>query len=107
MPKFELDTPESLLRLASSVDTRVFEMLHTGIALLSREGNFLYANKAYMEMYNLTNEVLGRHVSEFFLTSEQGVMNTIRTRKMTLCWRLPSESSAGTSFSSPSCRDLL
>ena len=101
MPKFELDTPESLLRLASSVDTRVFEMLHTGIALLSREGNFLYANKAYMEMYNLTNEVLGRHVSEFFLTSEQGVMNTIRTRKMTLCSSVTKDNAQGVSFRYP------
>ncbi len=27
----------------------------------------------------------GKHVSDFFLTAEQGVIDTIRTRKMTNC----------------------
>lgn len=102
MSEFKLSTPECLAQLASSVDTHVFEMLHTGIALLSKEGNFLYVNKAFMQMFSLTDEIIGGHVSEFFLTSEQGVMNTIRTRKTTICSSVTKNKKAqGVSFRYP------
>lgn len=87
--------------MASGVDTRVFEMLHTGIALFSKEGNFLYANKAFKEMFSLPDELSGRHVSEFFQTSEQGVMRTIRTRKMTTCTSVTKDNVQGVSLRYP------
>lgn len=96
-----LNTPESLVKLAESVYTGVFEMLHTGIALLTKEGDFLYANKAFLEMFNMPEDFKGRHVSEFFLTSEQGVMQTIRTRKMTICSSVTKNNAQGVSFRYP------
>lgn len=101
MPKQNVNTPESLEILAKSIYTEVFELLHTGIAILSNEGIFLYANKAYMDTFNLGPECIGRHVSDYFLTSEQGVMATIRTRKMTVCSSITKKNAQGVAFRYP------
>jgi transcriptional regulator with PAS, ATPase and Fis domain len=79
----------------------VFELLHTGIALLSAEGNFIYANKAFREMFGLSEKLLGRHVAEFFLTAEQGAMTTIRTGKITVNSSVTTRNAQGVSFRYP------
>jgi transcriptional regulator with PAS, ATPase and Fis domain len=96
-----LPTPETLEELADSSYSAVFELLHTGIAVLNKEGLFLYANKAFLEMYRFADGIRGRHVSELFLTSEQGVMAAIRTRKMTLCSSITMDNVQGVSFRYP------
>lgn len=101
MSSQNINSPESLEAFARSSYTGVFELLHTGIAILSKDGVFLFANKAYMDMFNLTPETIGRHVSEYFLTSEQGVMTTIRTRKMTICSSITKNNAQGVSFRYP------
>ena len=50
---------ESFEKIAESVNTNIFELLHTGIALMSAKGYFLYCNKAFLEMFDLTTDVLG------------------------------------------------
>ena len=95
------DAPESLEELAVSSYSQVFELLHSGIAILSKEGVFLYANKAFMDMFNLGPDTIGGHVSEYFLTSEQGVMTTIRTRKLTVCSSVTKNNVQGVSFRYP------
>jgi transcriptional regulator with PAS, ATPase and Fis domain len=94
-------TPEALAEFAESPYTGVFEMLHTGIAMLSASGNFLYANSAFLEMFNLPGSIVGKHVSEYFLTAEQGVMTTIRTRKLTICSSVTKDNVQGVSFRYP------
>lgn len=94
-------TSEALAELAESPYTEVFELLHTGISILSQRGDFLYANRAFLEMFNLPEEIAGKHVSEYFLTSEQGVMTTIRTRKLTLCTSVTKDNVQGVSFRYP------
>ena len=101
MPIHTLATVNGLEKLASGPYAAVFELLHTGISILSVEGNFLYANKAFLDMFNLSGEICGRHVSDFFLTAEQGVMTTIRTGKMTLCSSVTKENAQGVSFRYP------
>ena len=101
MSNQHFNTPKSLEDFASSAYTQVFELLHTGIALLSNEGNFLYMNKPFMDMFSLAPDTIGRHVSEYFLTSEQGVMTTIRTRKMTICSSITKSNAQGVSFRYP------
>lgn len=96
-----LETPESLEELAGSAYTKVFELLHTGISIVSTEGAFLYCNKSFLEMFNLPDDLRGRYVSEFFLTAERGVMATIRTRKMTLNSSVTKDNSQGVSFRYP------
>ena len=91
----------SLEELALSPYIRVFELLHTGIAVLSAEGVFLYANKAFMEQFGFAQSILGNHVSEIFLTSEQGVMQAIRTRELTVCSSITADNSQGISFRCP------
>ena len=99
--KYQLDSPELLEELAESSHTGLFELLHTGISILSREGFFLYASKAFLEMFGLPEDIRGKHVSDFFLTAEQGVMTTIRTRKATICSSVTKDNAQGVSFRYP------
>ena len=96
-----LNTSRSLAELAESSYAEVFELLHTGIAILSRQGEFLYANKAFLEMFNLPADIRGRYPTDFFLTAEQGAMATIRTRKMTICSSVTKDNAQGVSFRYP------
>ncbi len=91
----------SLEELAGSRYAAVFDLLHTGIALLSAKGIFLYANRSFMDLFGFTKSIRGHHVSELFLTSEQGVMEAIRTKEMTLCSSVTADNSQGVSFRYP------
>ena len=101
MPSHRLDTPQALEEFAGSSCTEVFEFLHTGISILTKRGDYLYANKAFLEMFNLPADIRSRHVSDFFLTAEQGVMATIRTRKLTICSSVTKDNALGVSFRYP------
>lgn len=92
---------EDFGRIAESPSADVFELLHTGIAMLSNKGEFLYANSAFLEMFNLPETLPGTHVSDHFITSEQGVMTTIRTRTMTVCSSITKDNVQGVSFRYP------
>lgn len=92
---------ESFEKIAESVNTNIFELLHTGIALMSAKGYFLYCNKAFLEMFDLTTEVLGKHITDYFITGERGVMSTIRTRKSVICSSLTKTNAHGISFRYP------
>lgn len=92
---------KNLETLASSDYSKVFELLHTGIAVMSNEGRFLYCNRAFLEMFNLPGDILGRHVTEYFITGEAGVMTTIRTLKPTFCTSLTTGNEQGISFRYP------
>lgn len=52
-------------------------------------------------MFNLPSDIRGKHVTDFFLTAEQGVMTTIRTRKPTFCSSLTTTDAQGISFRYP------
>ena len=95
------DWSESLERLSETPYAQVFEWLHTGIALVSASGHFLYANKAFQQMFALPKQLRRRHVAEFFLTAEQGCMETIRTGKITICSSLTTTNAQGISFRYP------
>lgn len=92
---------ESFEKIAGSVNTEIFELLHSGIALMSSEGNFLYCNKAFIDMFNLPQDILGKHITDYFLTGELGVMSTIRTRKMVICSSQTITNAKGISFRYP------
>lgn len=96
-----LSSIKTLEALASSDYSNVFELLHTGIAVMSNEGRFLYCNSSFLEMFNLPPDILGRHVNEYFTTGEAGVMTTIRTKKPTFCTSLTTGNEQGISFRYP------
>jgi transcriptional regulator with PAS, ATPase and Fis domain len=79
----------------------ILELLHTGISIMDAEGYFLYSNKAFLEMFDLPNDVRGKHVCDFFLTGEQGVMAAIRTRKMNMHSSITTGHAQGASFRYP------
>lgn len=101
MPPRILSDLKNLETLASSEYSRVFELLHTGIAVMSATGHFLYCNDAFRKMFNLPKDLRGKHVSDFFITGEAGVMTTIRTRKPTFCTSLTTGNEQGISFRYP------
>ena len=94
-------TPAVLESLSDSSYSKVFELLHTGIAVMSATGDFLYCNQAFLDMFNLPQGIRGKHVTDFFLTGEQGVMTTIRTGKPTFCTSLTTTNEQGISFRYP------
>ncbi len=79
----------------------VLDLLHTGISFMDAKGNFLYSNSAFLEMFNLPSDVHGKHVSDFFITAEQGVMSAIRTKKMNICSSVTTDNAQGVSFRYP------
>lgn len=101
MSRDKLNMPEMLASLAESDYDKVLELLHTGIAIMSATGTFLYCNRAFLDMFNLPADIRDKHVSDFFLTGEQGVMTTIRTRKPTFCTSLTTTNEQGISFRYP------
>lgn len=92
---------DSFEKIAESVNAGVFDLLHTGVALMSASGNFLYCNKAFLEMYNLSSDVIGRHVTEVFITGEQGLMNCIQSGESVVSSSLTVDNEVGISFRYP------
>lgn len=101
MPTLDTLFRESFENIAENGAAGIFELLHTGIALMSATGHFLYCNRAFLEMFNLPEDVIGRHITEYFLTGELGVMSTIRTRKMVVCSSMTTTKAKGISFRYP------
>jgi len=95
------DLAESFEKIAESVSTGIFDLLHTGVALMSASGNFLYCNRAFLSMYNLSSEVIGRHVTEVFVTGEQGLMNCLHSREAIVSSSLTVDNEVGISFRYP------
>ena len=52
-------------------------------------------------MYNLPESVIGKHITDYFLTGERGVMSSIRTRKMVICSSQTKNNVWGVSFRYP------
>ena len=96
---------EPFEKIAENVATGIFELLHTGIALMSSEGDFLYCNHAFLDMFNLPADIIGKHITDYFLTGESGVMSTIRTRKMVVCSSMTTTNAKGISFRYPILND--
>ena len=55
---------EDFERFAEGLHFGLFDLLHTGVALLSKKGVFLYCNKAFLEMFGFSNDVADRAAHE-------------------------------------------
>lgn len=92
---------EDFERFAEGLHVGLFDLLHTGVALLSNKGVFLYCNKAFLEMFGFTNDVIGKSVTDVFITGERGVMDVIRTEKPVISSSLTVNNEQGISFRYP------
>ena len=92
---------DSFEKIATGVNTGIFDLLHTGVALLSEVGNFLYCNKAFIDMFGFSNDVIGKNVTEIFVTGEHGVMSVIRTQQPVISSSLTINNEKGISFRYP------
>ena len=97
---------EDFERFAEGLHVGLFDLLHTGVALLSNKGVFLYCNKAFLEMFGFTNDVIGKSVTDVFITGERGVMDVIRTEKPVISSSLTVKNEQGISFRSVNWRCL-
>lgn len=91
----------SFERIVESFTLGVFDLLHTGVAFFCEKGYFVYCNNSFLQMYSLPESVIGKHITEYFLTGEQGVMSSIRTRKMVICLSQTTHNVYGVSFRYP------
>ena len=71
--------------IESAKSNPFFHVLPIGLALFSINGRFIYCNRAYLDMFDLPEDVAGRHVSDYFLTGYRGVMECLRAREMMIC----------------------
>ena len=88
-------------KIIESINIGIFDLLHTGVALFCDKGFFIYCNKSFLKMYNLPESVIGKHITDYFLTGERGVMSSIRTRKMVICSSQTKNNVWGVSFRYP------
>lgn len=78
-----------------------FNLLPIGLALFCVNGRFVYCNRSYLDMFNLPDEAVGRHVSDYFLTGYRGVMESLRTREMVICPSVTTTNKLGISLRYP------
>ena len=74
---------EDFERFAEGLHFGLFDLLHTGVALLSKKGVFLYCNKAFLEMFGFSNDVADRAAHELAaqlrkVEAEQGQYRYLR-----------------------------
>lgn len=62
---------------------KILDALSIGIAILDREGFYLYANQAYAELHGFKDpeRYLGKHTETFFSTADIGSMTALSTCK--------------------------
>lgn len=53
-------------KLLEVIRLGLFDILHTGLAIIDAQGNFNYCNRAFIKMYSLPDEIVGRNVRDFF-----------------------------------------
>lgn len=87
--------------IESAKSNPFFHVLPIGLALFSINGRFIYCNKAYLDMFDLPEDVAGRHVSDYFLTGYRGVMECLRAREMVICPSVTNTSRLGVSLRYP------
>ncbi len=91
----------SFEKIADYLRSGIFDLLHTGVALFSNRGVFLYCNKSFLEMFGVTEDVIGKNVTDVFITGERGVMDVIRTEKPVISSSLTVNNEQGISFRYP------
>lgn len=71
-------------KVMESMRLGFFDLLHTGVSLLDKNGNFGYCNAAFIRMYGLPDDVVGRNVKEFFLVNDDDFVRHLFERKMVI-----------------------
>lgn len=61
----------------------LLEALSVGVAILDRNGTYLYANSAHIGFHGgkAKEDYIGKHVSERFSSADKGVLKALKTRK--------------------------
>lgn len=77
MPDHEFDS-SSLFEESVNI-FNLLNMLHSGIALFSKNGNFIYSNDSFDRMFGLKNKShIGKSVEKYFITGKTGTMAVLR-----------------------------
>ena len=88
-------------KLTEGFHAGLFDLLHTGISLLSPDGNYLYCNKAFLNIFKFTPDAIGTNVNNLFVTGESGVMEVIRSKQPIISYSQAINNKNGISFRFP------
>ncbi len=88
-------------KIVESINMGIFDLLHTGIALISDKGVFIYCNKAFLTMFKLPEDIPGKRIADYFLTEEHDMLSSIQTKKMVICSSQTTTNVCGISFRYP------
>lgn len=61
-----------------------FDILHSGVSLVDKHGNFTYSNRTFVKMYGLPENVVGRNMREFFPIMEDSFENGLHECKIAI-----------------------
>lgn len=73
------DTFEQIM---NGVTLGVFDLLHTGVAIVDTLGYIGYCNKAFLKMYGLPPNAIGRHIGDYFLVEKNSLAEELQSKKM-------------------------
>lgn len=79
----------------------VFDLLHTGVAFINAKGVFEYCNAAFLRMYALPRDVIGRNAREFFMVDTENLADHMQSQKMTITLGQSANHIFGVLFSYP------
>ncbi|WP_298033123.1 sigma 54-interacting transcriptional regulator [uncultured Desulfovibrio sp.] len=85
-----------------SINTDVLTPLHTGIAIFDKNALLVFANEAYLQMYNLTGkEYIGISAKDLFVTATQGIMEVLKTGENNSCTSVTVDGFYGVTYRFP------
>ncbi len=85
-----------------AINTDVLAPLHTGIAIFDKNTLLVFANEAYLQMYNLTGkEYIGISAKDLFVTATQGIMEVLRTGENNSCTSVTVDGLYGVTYRFP------
>ena len=85
-----------------NINTDLLTPLHTGIAIFDRDAFLVFANEAYLQMYNLTGkEYIGISAKDLFVTATQGIMEVLRTGENNSCTSVTVDGLYGVTYRFP------
>jgi len=88
-------------QVIQSIQLGVFEHLHMACALLSKEGSFIYCNKAFMTMYNLKPDVTSININDSLIIGKLDITSCLKNHKVVVTFSQSHSESYGIAMSYP------
>lgn len=81
-------------QITKSIELGIFEHLHIAVALISKNMEFIYCNYAFIQMYRLPQNPIGKRIDNFLITNDGNFEENFKQYKMAIiCLRSSSHDS--------------